>query len=59
MQKLILRKLIGAPNNLGADTLTDPIGHFEHPGSHLDFEGSDYLQRCLGSVFTGANKTPH
>ena len=31
IKKLILRKLTGAPKNLGVDTFPDPVSHFGAP----------------------------
>ena len=33
--KPILRKLFGAPDNLGWDPFPDPVGHFGAPGGHF------------------------
>ena len=37
IQKVILQKLVGMPNNLGLDPFLDPIGHFEAPCGHFGF----------------------
>ena len=39
IKKLVLKKLIRAPNNLGLDPFPDPIGHFGAPGGHFGFRG--------------------
>ena len=37
IKKLILRKLLRKPKNLGVDTFPDPVGHFEAPGGRFGF----------------------
>ena len=63
IKKLIQRKLLGAPKNLGVDILPDPVGHFGAP--LLPFWILQAIRRCgwwasapfaARLVFTGCPK---
>ena len=50
IKKLILRKLTGAPQNLGVDTFLDPVGHF---GAHWHA-----VRRCRRCGVAGSERVP-